>query len=121
MHLPLWLWKGTKLSFNVEITLFKAKGNRLQNKSTTNHVKSDQLNSLTLNNTPAGGGNVTGVLIDVLGDLGGESTNDPTATTNEYSSSSGGMGRLGGGGGGGLGLGLESIVGSGVPEDNFNK
>lgn len=67
-------------------------------------------NAATLNNA---GGNTTGVLIDVLGDLGGESTTDPT---NDITSGGGGSGGLGG-----LGLGIESMVGSGVPEDNFNK
>ena len=57
------------------------------------------------------------MLIDVLGDLGGESTTDPTNDLSAFNRGGGGSGGLGGG----LGVGLESIVGSGVPEDNFNK
>ena len=84
-----------------------------QNKTTNNHIAQDTTNPPALN--IGKGGSSTGVLIDVLGDLGGESTTDPT---NDLST----LNRGGGGGlGGGLGLGLESIVGSGVPEDNFNK
>ena len=82
-----------------------------QNKATNNHI-TQVSNSATIKSV---GGNTTGVLIDVLGDLGGESTTDPT---NDFTSTGGGGGGVGLGG---VGLGLESIVGSGVPEDNFNK
>ena len=60
------------------------------------------------------------MLIDVLGDLGGESTTDPGNDLSSFSRGGGGGGGSGGLGGG-LGLGLDSVVGSGVPEDNFNK
>ena len=83
-----------------------------QNKTTTNnHIA--QPNIGTLNSTRT---NTTGVLIDVLGGLGGESSTDPV---NDLASTGGGGG--GGGGLGGLGLGLGDSIGSGVPEDNFNK
>ncbi len=100
-----------------------------QNKATTNNHVKDQINSLPAANSvgrPVGGGG-TGVLIDVLGDLGGESTTDPN---DPYAAGGGGGGLgtlldVGGGrsaGGGGAGVGLPGIDGSsGVPEDNFNK
>ena len=51
----------------------------------------------------------------MLGGLGGESSTD---LVNDLASTGGGGG---GGGLGGLGLGLGDSIGSGVPEDNFNK
>lgn len=58
-------------------------------------------------------GNSTGVLLDILGDLGGESSTDVPSFN---------AGGAPGSAPSGTSLpGLDAPVGSGVPEDNFNK